>query len=259
MTTRFTETDKWEDSWFRKLKLQEKVLFLYICDKCNSAGFWEIDLELASIFTGIGAKSILAAFEGLSRAYLRHGGFVWLRDFIRQQRNYPLNPQNNAHKQIIGQLEFHSDNDVKFLEELEKMSPKRAPNEGPCNSNSKGNSNSSGNGNSKVKGADIPDYMESPEFKTAWAEWIQHRIEIRHKLTPSTIRMQLKKFMKYHEEEAIDTIHLSIEKGWQGLFPERIKDGRQTTQTNQRQSQNTTTGPQSTASDRRDRQKPFVR
>lgn len=147
MTIRFTQTAKWEDSWFRKLKLQEKVLFLYICDKCNSAGFWEIDLELASIFTGIGSKAILGAYKGLIRAYVECGNFIWLRNFLRHQRNWPLNPNNNAHKQIISQLQLHSEFDIDFLKELEIISPKRAPNQGPCKGRSKGN----GKGNSKVE------------------------------------------------------------------------------------------------------------
>ena len=51
---RFTETTKWEDPWFRKLSCKHKSLWLYLCDKCDNAGVWKIDLELASFQIGEG-------------------------------------------------------------------------------------------------------------------------------------------------------------------------------------------------------------
>ncbi len=44
MATRFTETNKWKDKWFRSLDPLEKVLFIYLIDNCDNAGFIEIDL-----------------------------------------------------------------------------------------------------------------------------------------------------------------------------------------------------------------------
>jgi len=46
MGIRFTETEKWADKLFRKWKPETKLLFLFIVDNCDCAGFWEIDLEL---------------------------------------------------------------------------------------------------------------------------------------------------------------------------------------------------------------------
>jgi len=37
---RMTETMKWEDEWFFSLSKDEKMLFLYMCDKCDACGVW---------------------------------------------------------------------------------------------------------------------------------------------------------------------------------------------------------------------------
>jgi len=62
------------------------------------------------------------------------------------------------------------------------------------------------------------DLMSSERFAEAWKLWVQHRKEIRKKLTPTTERLQLKKLVQWGEEVAIRSIYQSIENGWQGLF-----------------------------------------
>jgi hypothetical protein len=44
---RFTETEKWNDPWFRRLPMEVKCLWNYLCDRCDVAGVIELDLELA--------------------------------------------------------------------------------------------------------------------------------------------------------------------------------------------------------------------
>ena len=52
MAKRFTATDKWRDKWFWRLQPEYKLLWIYILDNCTNAGIWEVDLELAQMFTG---------------------------------------------------------------------------------------------------------------------------------------------------------------------------------------------------------------
>tara|TARA_R110000868_G_scaffold51318_2_gene162881 strand:- start:558 stop:881 length:324 start_codon:yes stop_codon:yes gene_type:complete len=49
---RFTETQKWEDPWFRRLRPEMKLLWQWLCDKCDNAGIIDPDLELASFQIG---------------------------------------------------------------------------------------------------------------------------------------------------------------------------------------------------------------
>ena len=57
----------------------------------------------------------------------------------------------------------------------------------------------------------------------AWAAWEQHRKEIKKKLTPTSIRLQLK-FLEENKENHTQIIKNSIVNGWTGLFP--LKDAR---------------------------------
>ncbi len=65
----------------------------------------------------------------------------------------------------------------------------------------------------------FPEALDTQEFRSAWRRWTQHRIEIRHKLTPTTISRQLASLAKIGSVEAVARIDQSIEQGWQGLFP----------------------------------------
>ena len=101
---RFSETDKWKDSWFRKLPAPSKLLFLYILDTCDNAGFFELDIELCAFITKMEESNILGAVKGLKRGLIGADGrddVFYVKNFLRHQRNLPLNPDNNAHKQII--------------------------------------------------------------------------------------------------------------------------------------------------------------
>ncbi len=64
--------------------------------------------------------------------------------------------------------------------------------------------------------------LDSLAFQEKWAEWEQHRKEIRKTLKPTTRSRQLKKAAQHTEEQAIWVIDQSIENGWTGLFWERL-------------------------------------
>ncbi len=68
----------------------------------------------------------------------------------------------------------------------------------------------------------LPENLRVPAFFEAWQSWEKHRREIKHSLTKTTAERQLKMLSKHGPEIAVAIIDLSIEKGWQGLFPEQI-------------------------------------
>ena len=75
------------------------------------------------------------------------------------------------------------------------------------------------NGNrNENRDTELPDWMN----KKAWAAWENHRREKKHKLTPTSIKLQLK-FLAEHQQDHAQIIKNSITNGWTGLFP--LKDG----------------------------------
>lgn len=55
-------------------------------------------------------------------------------------------------------------------------------------------------------------------FKKAWNEWVGYRKEIKKRMTPFTVRLQLSKLAVLTEPEAIAIIEKSISNGWIGLI-----------------------------------------
>lgn len=113
---RFTETDKWQDPWFRKLPGAHKLVFIFLIENCNNAGFYEFDLDHVAYMTGLAVKHVEGALKGLERGIVGALGWVWVRNFLRHQKNEDLNPDNPAHRQIIAllrvQLERFGGNDL---------------------------------------------------------------------------------------------------------------------------------------------------
>lgn len=61
---------------------------------------------------------------------------------------------------------------------------------------------------------------------TAWADWCQHRKEIRKSLTATTCARQAKTLAGHPDADAV--INQSISNGWTGLFPEKVVAGGKT-------------------------------
>lgn len=104
MAKRFTDSEKWDRPWFRRLSPKLKCLWAYITDKCDIAGVWYVDLELASIFIGekVDPAEALVQFEKQIRVV---DNSRWLIvDFVRFQYGV-LKGNNNLHRSVIARLE----------------------------------------------------------------------------------------------------------------------------------------------------------
>lgn len=103
---RFTETTKWEKVWFQELPPHLKCLWLYMCDKADSAGVWEPNWKVASMFIG---KTVSAAdlrfFAG--RVAPLKGGSLVIGSFVNFQYG-KLSPECRAHTPIYRLIERHT-------------------------------------------------------------------------------------------------------------------------------------------------------
>ncbi len=100
---RFTAPEKWNDEWFSNLKPMEKLVFLYLVDKCDNAGFFEINKRIDAFLIGINEDEFMANLRAIKKTYIASidGRKIWLKNYLFYQKNLPLNPSNNAHIQII--------------------------------------------------------------------------------------------------------------------------------------------------------------
>lgn len=65
---------------------------------------------------------------------------------------------------------------------------------------------------------ELPESLQTDDFRNAWLAWCQHRREIRKKLTPTAVRQQLCDFVKMGPIRAAAAIRNSIAGGYQGIF-----------------------------------------
>jgi len=102
---RFTETQKWEDPWFRRLKPEMKLLWQWILDRCDSAGVIDPDLELASFQIGyLYPMDTLCEFDG--RVIKTDGGKFFIPKFIEFQYGR-LSEDCRAHGPAFQSLRKH--------------------------------------------------------------------------------------------------------------------------------------------------------
>lgn len=108
MKKRFTDCDKWDDPWFRKLSPINKVIIDFLQNKCDQAGFWKIDKELCAVYVGaeFDATEFLKAVNYEKERIRVHDEHWQLLGFIEFQ-NKNLSKDCNAHKPIFDYLEFY--------------------------------------------------------------------------------------------------------------------------------------------------------
>jgi phage replication O-like protein O len=73
----------------------------------------------------------------------------------------------------------------------------------------------------KSETSEIPESLQTDEFIAAWQEWIQHKTEIKNKMTPLAAKKALKKMCGWSASRAIAAIEYSIEKGWKGIYEDK--------------------------------------
>lgn len=147
MAYRMSATEKWNDSWFLELSANAKLLFLFLCDKCDIAGFFERHDKSCAFMTGIPVEIIPNLYGELSKSVIIVENTIWLKNFVRIQKNLPLNPANTCHKSIIrlliknGDL-FGSFYDLSLGFSLEKLKDFGSPLAGASKPLPRGYSNS---------------------------------------------------------------------------------------------------------------------
>jgi len=103
MSKRNTDTGKWDKAWFRKLTPKMKCAWLFLLDKCDHAGLWDIDTALMSFMIGdeVRIEEIQDAFDGQIEIIEDK---IWLVKFVQFQCGWPLSDKSRFHQKITQRL-----------------------------------------------------------------------------------------------------------------------------------------------------------
>jgi uncharacterized protein YdaU (DUF1376 family) len=68
---------------------------------------------------------------------------------------------------------------------------------------------------------DLPDDLDTPEFREAWLEWVKYRKKIKKPFPPASAPAMWRKVQEAGVQAAIDGFEVSMANGWQGTFPKK--------------------------------------
>jgi len=86
MAKRFTDSEKWDDSWFSELSNNEKVVWLYLLDKCNHAGIVQVNLRTLNFYCNTSYNDYLTISELLSnRLVMINESYAFIPKFLKFQ------------------------------------------------------------------------------------------------------------------------------------------------------------------------------
>ena len=235
MAYRFTDTEKWRDAWFTTLTQFEMLLFMYLCDVCDIAGFAEVNLRLWAFDLRSTESTIKGALEGLNKSVLlsKNGDYIYLKNFLKHQKNLPLNEKNNAHKGIIGRFKVNLDKfiDIKNGIDIGLInsfidSPLVAPHEGLSRGTGKGNGKGNGKGKVRIEEKKEKNLQKELNLPDDWyallSIWLKYKSEMKDdyksELSIGRFVNNLKKLSGGDIDTAKLIIDQSIGNGWKGIF-----------------------------------------
>ncbi len=220
---RFTHVEKWDDPWFWELSPLAKLLWLFLCDHCDSAGVVDVSLKIASAKVGQTIQEKHLA-ELQSRLHTLENGKRLIRSFIRFQYG-SLRPECKPHAAVIATLARHGI-DLAQLDLICKQYPNpldtlsgvsQTPQDQDKDQDQDQEKDQDKDPEGSAEGNQFPAVLNTPAFRSAWDQWVAHRTEIKKKLTPTSVGQQMKQLAAMGESRAITTIQYTIAKGWQGL------------------------------------------
>jgi hypothetical protein len=239
MKKRFTDIHIWADVWYRKMTPAMKLLWKYICDNCDDAGIWKVDLELAAFCIGVplAEEEIQTAFFDPIRPRVEQicDGKWWVIKFCEFQYDRLSDkcpPQTKAFRSLV---------EHDLLDRVAYLMKHNLPGAAPLTAQSGTHTIPNGEPGAISKSLskepaparagktvskpvyDLNDFptLNTPEFAAAFEEWLAYRA--RRKPAVKTPALMLKKLSAYPVADAIAAMQESETMGYQGVFPEKIR------------------------------------
>jgi len=105
MFKRFTDCEKWDDPWYRNLPPPYKLLWQFMCDRCDNAGVWKVDFDAAQFFIGAPVhEEALKYFK--DRVHILDPGYWLITKFVDFQFG-ALSGESPLHRSVLSLIEKH--------------------------------------------------------------------------------------------------------------------------------------------------------
>jgi len=220
MAKRFTDTEKWKKPFIRGLQGAYKLLWLYICDDCDHAGIWQVDMEVAAIRIGekIDIKEAINSF-GDKIVIFDKGNKWFIPSFIEFQYPSGLNPENRAHNSTIILLEKY-----KLLDKNNK--PLKSPLKGAMDMDMVMVKDKD-----MVKESGIHFLWEKEDISELWKQWKDYKFK-QFRFKYKTLQSEQASFdslMKLSDKKleiADEIVKQSMANGWKGFFELKISQNK---------------------------------
>jgi hypothetical protein len=110
--SRITKPEKWKDTFFHNLKPIEKLIFIYLYENCDDAGFFEINFEKMAYDIGLKTNEIASSFNKLEKSFLvsKNADKIWIKKFLLHQNKLPLDLKTTDGNFIKFTIESNLDN-----------------------------------------------------------------------------------------------------------------------------------------------------
>ena len=110
MKKRFTDTNIWDKVWFMELEPPEKCAIMFIKDKCDNVGVWDVNKKLAETYIGSKVDWNKILENSNENIQVLSNNKWWIPDFCSFQygelKEYNL--KNMPHQSYILLLKKHS-------------------------------------------------------------------------------------------------------------------------------------------------------
>lgn len=107
MAKRFTDSNKWKDTWFQDLPTKYKLFWVYLLDECDAAGIWKPNIRLACFQIGEPFEELELKRVFGDRITITGDGYWFIKKFIEFQYG-ELSEHSKPHQSVIKILEKHN-------------------------------------------------------------------------------------------------------------------------------------------------------
>ncbi len=104
---RQTDTGKWRDAFFYNLSAAPKLVFIYLYENCNDAGFLDLDYGQMHELMKLEKSKIEKCLIALESRYVKNsdGTKIWIKNFLLHQNKLPLPIKTEEGRRLLHILE----------------------------------------------------------------------------------------------------------------------------------------------------------